>query len=197
MNTNVLVMTFPNSAVTYEAFAKLKNSEAGTSLSAASLVERTPDGKLQGVEGADAKIGTGTLGGSLIGILIGSFAGPLGLLLGWGAGAATGALVDLDQGLEDSTVLARFASMIKPGQNAIVAEADEQDENVIDAFVAQFQGTVVRAPRDQVIDELEAEQDALAKAQEAARQEMRAKRKEERHEKVEERINALKAKFQH
>lgn len=197
MSTDVIVMTFPENSVTYEAFSRLKTSEASSSLSTAVIVERAEDGRMSIPEGDSATFGAGTLGGSVIGMLIGALGGPIGLLLGWGAGAATGALLDLDKGVEDDAVMSRFASTVKPGRNAIVAEGDEQDPGVLDAFVKEFNGSIERASRDEVVAELEAQEIAAEDAAAAARKAMHAKRKEERHEEMDARIEKLKAKFKH
>lgn len=188
-------MTFPSTSVTYEAFSKLKRSDAAVGVSAAVLVERDGHGRLSVVEGEDSSLGAATVGGTLIRVLVGVIGGPLGMLLGASAGAATGALVDLDRGTEGEAVMTRFAQALAPGTNGIVAEAEESDETAIDAFVSELGGSVVRAPEDQVVGELEAEQAAAAEAAEAARKALRAKKREEREEKLHDRIDKLKERF--
>ncbi|MFV0457353.1 MAG: DUF1269 domain-containing protein [Actinomycetales bacterium] len=196
MVDNVAIMTFPENSVTYEAYSKLGQGTFGNSVTVSALVERDASGRLTLQEGDDTRAGNAMLGGSLIGMLIGVLGGPLGLLLGWTVGAATGALVDSDRLENGEDLITRFAASVPPGGNAIVADVSESDPGPLDTFVQSFGGTISRAPREELISELEAQQEAADEARKAARKAMREHKRAERKEKDHERVESLKARFQ-
>lgn len=195
MTQYVVAITFPDNAVTYQAYSQAADSPIGTVVTAAALVERLPDGQLRIVEGADSEAGSGLTGGSLIGLVVGILGGPVGMLLGWGLGALVGSAVDVDRAEDQDDALGALATAIAPGRNAILAETDETDTAALDEFVARYGGVVHRRLLDDVLAELEAQQQAQADAAAAARAAIKQQRKEERHERREERIAKLKAAF--
>ena len=138
----------------------------------------------------------GTLGitcyqGGLSGVL----GGPLGVLLGFGLGAAGGALVDASRSDDLDDAITEFGKTVRPGGNAIIAQTDEADTAALDALVTKYDGAIVRRPLDEVLAELEAQQDAAEAAAEAARKKLHDEKKAEKKEKREERVEKLKAKF--
>ena len=195
MTEYVAIVTFPAVADAFKAESDLKASPVSSAVVAAALIQRDADGRLSAPEGSDLDAGGGYLGGSLIGLLVGALGGPLGMLLGWGAGGLIGGLSDLDRAQDQSSVLGSMAKEIAPGHNALILQTDEPDTTALDQFVASQGGAITRVPLGQVLDELEAEQDAAEAARKAASEELRKQRKEERHEKWDERVAALKAKF--
>ena len=189
-----VVITFPNNSTTFEALTKLRN-EVGTELQTAVIVERDADGRLSIPDGVDPNAGVGVTGGSLVGMLVGVHAGPLGMLFGLAAGAAGGALVDAHRLDTGEDVITEFSRLVPPGGNAIIAQTDESSTTVLDDFVSAMGGSILRRPLDEVLDELEAQQYAAEEASRAAHEAIRQQKREERKEKFEERIEALKAKF--
>ncbi|MGV9671318.1 DUF1269 domain-containing protein [Gordonia sp. NPDC003504] len=129
-------------------------------MTAAAILRRDENGRLNVTEGGDVKSGDATVGGSLLGMLIGVLGGPLGVLLGFGLGAAGGALVDASRADDCDVAITEFGKTIRPGGNAILAETDEADTAAFDALVAKYGGAIVRRPLDEVLAEIEAQQDA-------------------------------------
>lgn len=82
-----------------------------------------------------------------------------------------------------------------PGTNAIIAETVEADNSILDNAVAQRGGAVVRWPLDEVLDALDAQQDAAEEASRAAHKAPKEQRHEEHKASREERLDKLKAKF--
>lgn len=190
------VLTFADSSTTYEVYSRIKNADT-LGVVAATIVERDADGTLKAAEGDDAVAGEATAGGSLIGLLVGVLGGPIGALLGLAVGGATGALIDADRMDKGDEAVATFAQAIPPGKNAILAETDEDDTHALDALVAQYNGTVQRRLADEVVDELEAQEQAAIEAGQAARKALREQHKQQRAQSRQERVAALKAKFHH
>ena len=120
---------------------------------------------------------------------------PIGMLLGWGVGAATGALYDADRMDTGDEAIAAFGRLIPPGGNAILAETDEVTTEPLEQFAAGFGGKVSRRPLDEVLAELEAQDEAAREADKAARKAIREHKKQERKEDFQKRLDALKGKF--
>ena len=96
---NVVVVRFPEPSRAYQALSVLKecDADARIGLESAAVVERTAAGELRIPESADNVGLVGTASGSLIGMLVGVLGGPVGVLLGWGAGAMMGGAFDVDR----------------------------------------------------------------------------------------------------
>ncbi len=96
---NVVVVRFAEPSKAYQALSVLKecDAEGRIDLESAAVVERTAAGELRISESADNVGLVGTASGSLIGMLVGVLGGPVGVLLGWGAGALMGGAFDVDR----------------------------------------------------------------------------------------------------
>jgi uncharacterized membrane protein len=195
MTEYITAITFPQTSTTYEAFSKLSGAAGQYGVRSAGIIERDAQGHLKVPESGDTATGIGFAGGSMIGMLVGALAGPVGMLLGWSVGAGTGALFDaarLDKGDE---AIAAFGRLIPPGGNAILAQTDEVTTDPLEQFAAGLGGTVYRRPQDEVLAELEAQEEAAVEADKAARKAIREQKKQERKEDFQTRVDALKAKF--
>ena len=118
-----------------------------------------------------------------------------GRSLGWGAGAASGALYDADRLDTGDEAIEQFGALVPTGGNALLAETVEDTTEPLDTFVAQLGGTIVRRPLDEVVAELEAQQAAAEEAEKAARKAIREQKKQEHKETRQQRVDALKTKF--
>src|SRR5512132_3180897 len=96
---NVVVVRFTEPSKAYQALSVLKECDAQgrIGLESAAVAERTAAGELRIPESADNVGLVGTASGSLIGMLVGVLGGPVGVLLGWGAGAMMGGAFDVDR----------------------------------------------------------------------------------------------------
>jgi uncharacterized membrane protein len=194
---NVVVVRFDEPSKAYQALSVLKDCDAAgrISLDSAAVVERTPDGQLRTPEGTDNMEFVGTASGSLIGMLIGVLGGPLGVLIGWGAGAVTGAIVDVVRADKGDEALTAFGRAIPPGSTAVIAEVEEPAVEVIDGEMAKLGGEVTRRPTWEVMAELEASEDAAEAAAHEARKKMREEHKAEMSADMHERVGKLKEKL--
>ena len=104
---NVVVVRFTEPSKAHQALSALKQCDAEDriGLAAAAVVERTATGELHMVDGYDNLGPVGMAGGSLIGMLIGVLGGPVGVLLGWGAGATVGGAFDIDRSVKSDEAL--------------------------------------------------------------------------------------------
>ena len=200
---NLIVVTFAEDSKAYEALSKLKQaSTAGrVGIRSAAVVERDFDGRYSIPEGADAVIGTGTMGGGLIGLLLGVLGGPVGVLFGFGTGALVGGLFDIQRAEREAGVIDLIADTLPLGGTALVAEVDEYAIEVVDGEMFLLGGIVLRVPATEVLAAVEtAEKAAEAAEHEAARvvrEERKQQHKAKLHEieaKWDERVEELKQK---
>jgi len=194
---NVVVVRFAEPSKAYQALSVLKELDAAgrIGLESAAVVERTAQGEIRIPESADNVGLVGTASGSLIGMLVGVLGGPVGLLLGWGAGALMGGAFDIDRAETSDEALSVLGRAIDPESTAVIAQVEEPAVEVIDDEMAKLGGEVTRRPVAEVMDELEAAQDAADAAAREARRAVREKRKAELKADVDERVGNLKEKL--
>ena len=194
---NVIVVRFAEPSKAYQALSVLKECEATgrIGLESAAVVERKADGSLQTPEGGDNLGPVGLASGSLVGMLIGVLGGPVGVLLGWGAGALMGGAFDIDRAITSDEALTTLGQAIPPGSTAVIASVDEPAVEVIDGEMKKLDGEVTRRPVDEVMSELAAAEDAADAAARAARKAVRQQHKAEFSANVEERVGSLKEKL--
>jgi uncharacterized membrane protein len=194
---NVVVVRFDESSKAYQALSVLKECDAQgrIGLDSAAVVERTPEGELRFPEGTDNAGPVGAASGSLIGMLIGVLGGPVGVLIGWGSGALMGGAFDVDRAVTSDEALAVLGRAIPPGSTAVIARVAEPAVEVIDGEMKKLGGEVTRRPTTDVMDELEAVEEAAAAASHEARRTAAKKRKAEAKAGVDERVGKLKEKL--
>jgi uncharacterized membrane protein len=194
---NVVVVRFTEPSEAYQALSVLKQCDADgrIGLESAAVVERTADGELRVPEDTDNVGPVGTASGSLVGMLIGVLGGPVGVLIGWGAGALMGGAFDLDRAETSDEALGVLGRAIPPGSTAVIASVTEPAVEVIDGEMKKLGGEVTRRPAADVMDELESAEDAAAAASREARRTVRQKRKAEAKASYDERVGKLKEKL--
>lgn len=185
---NVIVVSFPEDSTAYEAFTNLKELDEQNQVSVkdAAIVQRGEDGRLVTKDETDDGHFTGTATGGLLGLLIGILGGPFGVLIGGATGLLIGSLYDVDEAIEEDSVLAAISSTILPGQTVVLAVVGEQSDDVVDQAMAKLGGTVQRRS----VADVEAEIAAAADAQRAAKREARKQLREERRTQVKGDIHA-------
>jgi uncharacterized membrane protein len=194
---NVVVVRFTEPSKAHEALSVLKECAANDriGLKSAAVVERTTAGDLRMLDDWDDLGPVGMASGSLIGMLIGVLGGPVGVLLGWGAGATVGGAFDIDHAVTSDEALTVLGTAIPVGSTAVIAEVEEFAVEVIDGEMKKLDGEVTRRSVDEVMNELEAAEEAADAAAHEARKAVRDKRKAEVHADVQERVGKLKEKL--
>jgi len=194
---NVVVVRFTESNNAYQARSVLKEcgADGRIGLESAAVVERTADGELRIPEDTDNVGPIGMASGSLVGMLIGVLGGPVGVLIGWGAGALMGGAFDLDRVETSDEALGVPGRAIPPGSTAVIASVTEPAVEVIDGEMKKLGGEVTRRSAADVMNELEAAEDAAAAASREARRTVRQKRKAEAKASYDERVGKLKEKL--
>jgi uncharacterized membrane protein len=194
---NVVVVRFTEPSKAHEALSALKDCDDNDriGLKSAAVVERTTAGDLRSLEDWDNVGPAGMASGSLVGMLIGVLGGPVGVLLGWGAGATLGGAFDIDHAVTSDEALTVLSTAIPAGSTAVIADVEEFAVEVIDGEMKKLDGEVTRRPIDEVMGELEAAEEAADAAAREARRTVREQRKAEVHANVDERVGKLKEKL--
>jgi uncharacterized membrane protein len=197
MEKNVVVVRFDEPSKTYQALSVLKecDAEGRIRLESAAVVERTSTGELRIPESDDNVGPVGTASGSLIGMLVGVLGGPVGILLGWGAGALMGGAFDIDRAVTSDEALGVLARAIPPESTVVIASVEEPAVEVIDGEMTKLGGDVTRRSVDEVLAELEAAEEAATAASHEARRTVRAQRKAKFEAGYDERVAKLKEKL--
>ncbi len=173
---NVLLVTFPdNPSAAYEAYSKV-NGLPG--VDAAAIITRDTNGQLSTPESTKER-SSGLWTGSVIGALIGILAGPLGVLLGWWAGAAIGSTYDLEDAVDNTDSLAVLSRAIQPGTNVLLVQAAETEPAVLDTIMSQLGGKVLRTPASEIAAEVDEARQQQKNAEAAARKARLESRKQQ------------------
>lgn len=194
---NVVVVRFSERAKAHEALNVLKQcaSDGRIGMPSAAVVERTAVGELKTLETWDDVGPAGAVSGTMLGMLIGVLGGPVGVLIGWGAGAAVGGMFDIDRVETSDEALAVLGRAIPPQSTAVIAGVTEPAVEVIDNEMKKLGGEVTRRPASEVMDELEAAEDAARAAAREARRVTRERHKAEITADLNKRVGTLKEKL--
>ena len=159
------------------------------------MVVREDDGKLTEKDEYEEDNYEGTVGGGLIGLLVGVLGGPVGVLVGGVTGVLVGSLFDLDDDDETDSALGELSKAIRVGPPALLADVSEPAPEAIDAVMAHLNGTVLRRSFLDVEAEIAAAEDAQREAKKKARKELREARHKQHKDKVDAKVAELKAKL--
>lgn len=148
MTIRTIVSVFPNANSAYDAagaIRKLKDSkEIDFSLKAGAMFRKDDKGNVIPLEEKDRTL-WGTLAGGVAGTLIGLLAGPAGGVAGAAIGATGGLLIDSVDGAFDYDFVGDVATWVKPGDTAVVVEANEGNPRPVDDIVRLHGGRVYRS----------------------------------------------------
>lgn len=155
---NVIVAVFKVESEGFQAFTELRQAAGGEShfVSAAALVKKTNDG-CEYLDGFDTGVKTAdsVLKGELIGMTIGLLGGPLGVLLGGGTGALAGMSAGADNAAIDASMIEQIAGKLGEGMVAIIALAEEESPEALDAKLSKYDAVIARFDADKVADEVD------------------------------------------
>ena len=192
---NVIVVSFAEDSSAYEAFTNVKElgEQRQVSIKGAAIVQRGEDGRIVAKDSVGSEQLAGTATGGLIGLLVGILGGPFGVLIGGATGLLIGSLYDMDDADETQSVLAEISSAIRPGQTVVLAEVDEQSDELVDQAMAPLGGTVLRRSVDDVEAEIAAAEHAERAAKREARKQLLETRRSRAKKEIRRIVDALKA----
>lgn len=194
---NVIAVSFSEDAKAYEALSRLKELDAkgDVGVQGAAVVVRDDDGKLVTKDQIGAESVEGTVGGGLVGLLVGVLGGPFGVLVGGATGVLVGSLFDEDDTDETESALADISKSLRVGSTGLLADVSEESPVAIDAVMANLGGTVLRRSAGDVQAEVAAAEQAQREAKRQARKELRDARRKKQKAEIDAKLADLRAKL--
>ena len=195
---NVIVAVFKVESEGFQALSELRQAAAGESylVSAAALLKKDKN-VCNYLDGFDTGVQTenDALLGGLIGMTIGILAGPLGVLLGGSYGALIGSTVDVGDAAFGLSMLDQIADKLDDGMVALVALAEEETEDALNAKLSAFDTTIARFDAEVVADEVDRAYEKQYEMARQAKMEIREERRAELREELEKNAEILSANF--
>ena len=195
MQQNVLVVVFNTESEGYQAITELKKENHGADwiVTEAALVKKE-GGVLKELDAMDTGLHTGddAFRGGLIGMCLGVLGGPIGVLLGGSYGALVGMGVDAIDAVNVESMLEQIAKKLDDGMEAIVAFAEEETNDALDANFSRFNTIIARFDAAVVALEVEKAREMEAEMERLARMELRKQRSDDFKAKVEEKRTSIK-----
>lgn len=173
---NVTVTVFKVESETYQALSKMRNHasyQETLKFSQVALLKKS-NGQIHWKDGFDTGIVTrnDTWKGGLLGGLVGVLGGPLGILLGMGVGTLAGVAKDTYDTKEEIGIVKYVASRMKEGNVAIIATVEEENEELFDRMLNEFEAITIRQNSEEVEKEIEHAKEVEKKLQQQAEEEM-------------------------
>jgi uncharacterized membrane protein len=194
---NVIVVNFSDDAKAYEAITTLKqlDSQDQLDLAAAAVVARDEDGQVEMKDDVANAAYAGTVGGGLVGLLIGIIGGPLGILIGGATGVLAGSLFDMNDDDDTESALSGVSKSVRAGRTALLAEVTEQSTEIVDTAMRTLGGEVLRRSATDVEAEVAAADEVQRKAKREARKQLLEARHQKGKEEIRAKLEELKAKL--
>lgn len=173
---NIVGALFTNESEARQAMAALSEIPQvnGTTIYQISLVKRK-EGVLKLCDNFTSQYlnSNGSVKSGLVGGLIGLLSGPIGMLLGGVTGALVGQAEDLDKKDDSAALIEQAAQKLQEGDIALIALADETNEEVLDQALVKYNTVIVRYDAEVIDKELEEaekiEEEMARKTREALR----------------------------
>ncbi|CAG2156406.1 hypothetical protein LMG26411_05238 [Cupriavidus numazuensis] len=193
----MLVVVFDDETRAYEGKVALHAlaDEGSVGIYAEAIVTKNADGTAALNQVGDATCFE-TLTGTVVGSLIGLLAGPGGMVLGAAAGMGLGACSDLSDLSLGSDFISDVTNAMTPGKVALVAEIEEEWTTPVDLRMEALGGTVLRRSVADVRDKIHDEHVAAMKADLAQMKAEHACAKADRKAKLQAKVEGLEAKVQ-
>ena len=180
---NLLIVNYENESDAYQALTELKALNDYYFIDQAAIVKKE-NGEYVVKEEYDSGVKTAddTVKGGLIGSLLGLIGGPVGVLLGGGAGATIGGIKDTADFLKVFDLADYAYAHIGEGETVLLLLADEKGNATLNEKLNAFDVTIKRASVPAVENELKRAAELQARRErledEARFEELEAKRKE-------------------
>lgn len=183
----------------YQAFSELKTDPINESYTISeALIVKKENGQLKQCDSFDTGVSTmdDSIKGGLIGSLVGILGGPVGILLGGSIGLLIGTSLDLDDQMENQSLLENVASRMNDGEVTLLMLVQETNEAFIDAKMEKFDATTMRWDAATIKQEVE-EANVMNKQLVAqVKRELRAEKSEQRKQAIENKKQEIKQKFE-
>ncbi|MGX7058806.1 DUF1269 domain-containing protein [Vagococcus humatus] len=159
MSKRVIILTFEQESVSYQAFSEIKrlHNQREVRGEQMAVISHKEDGSHQ-FEMQDFIDFTGadhSAKNSTIGMLIGLLAGPLGMMLGWFAGGMIGGAKDAKEITTATSIFEHVGKDIAEGETGVVLIADEDDNRPLNQLIFnKLGGNITRLELEDVEEEI-------------------------------------------
>ena len=195
---NIICVNFKVESEAYQAMTQLKAKAVSEKyiVSQAALIKKE-NGRINVVDGLDSgfKTADDTLVGGLVGSLVGILGGPLGVLLGGSMGTLAGGTVDVYDAAAGASMIEEVAGRMEDGEVSIIAFAQEEEDEALDAAFTGFETVIIRRDAAVVAEDVRHAAELQAELEREARRKLREEKKGEYKEKIEEQKAKFKAEF--
>ena len=149
----MVVVVFDDEARAYEAADVLQsfNEDRTVAVHESWVLTKDADGSVNIVKTEDT-LPESTMGGTVVGGLIGLFGGPAGVAIGAASGMALGATADVARAHLGRDFIAEVTRALAPGRIALVAEVDEESTEPLDERMKALDGQMFRRDLQDVAD---------------------------------------------
>jgi uncharacterized membrane protein len=194
---SVILVSFERDDDAYAGLTLLKelDSQPRVGIEEAVVVVRDEQGRVVEKDRSHSMFLPSTVGGGLVGLVVGIIGGPFGMLIGGMSGLLAGSVMDVRDLDETESALSAISRSARVGHPVLLAAVAEQSPEVIDAAMDGLGGTVLRRSRFDVEAEIAAAKHAERKAKLEARQELLRHRREHNEEAVRSRVEDLRQKL--
>lgn len=148
MTERGIVAVFSDTNSAYDAAKAIRGAKvAGATdfdLKSGVMIRKDDRGNVQLLEEKERPL-WGTLAGGVAGALVGLLAGPAGAVAGGAIGAAGGLTADAIGDVFDADFVDELSTQIRPGECAVVVEANEGSTRFVDDIVKLHGGRVYRS----------------------------------------------------
>ncbi len=185
---SVITVSFEVDDKAHDALMLLKqlDSQHQVGMDEAVLILREADGRVVEMDRVASAPMPNTVGGGLVGLLVGIIGGPLGILIGGTTGSLVGTLFDFQDADKTESALTALSSAVRLGHTALLAVVKEQNRDVVDTAMSGLGGTVLRRP----VHDVEAEIGVAEQAEREAKHEARKESLRGRHERDKRAVDA-------
>jgi uncharacterized membrane protein len=143
MARRAVTAVFHNQNEAYNAASEVKKLD-GVNVRQAAVVTKDNKGNVLVPDTQGDEVPWGTLGGPVVGGLIGLIAGPAGAAVGAASGLLAGWTGDMVRLGMDEDVLRSVSAEVNPGDTALVAELEEGSTEPVDRIVTNHGGRIFR-----------------------------------------------------
>lgn len=193
---NVIVAIFENENTAYQVLSELKNRSGASTVMNAGVIQNV-NGSVVTRDGWSRNDATTWATGGLIGALIGILGGPLGMLMGGSLGMLVGSAVDVDDAMDDASVISQVAHGLKDQHLALIVLAQEQDAQELDGFFTHYGvKQIIRQDVAAVQAEIYQAEETRKELQKQAKAKMREEKKAEWHKKAEDTKSKIQKDFE-
>ncbi len=195
---NIVAVLFKNESEGFQAITELRQMPSAENYAIMQMALIKRQGQAVSVcdsYDSDLVTGNSVMIGGLMGSLVGILGGPVGVLLMGSYGMLAGSLASSAEALDNAAMIEMVSNKLLDGEVALIALAEEADEEELDARLKKFDVEIARFDAAVVAEEVEEAQKMQKEMDRQARKQLREVKKEERKKNIEAKRAKIEADF--